>query len=654
MEHAGSPQEGPVFSPIANPEDRFDWLPVLHASLILILGLTAYSNTFRGEFVFDDFGNIMDNPQIRDLGNYLFRSSGYSQKPNRFIGLLTFALNYRLGGLNVTGYHAVNLAIHITNALLVYALVVTSFNTPVLKSCSLRGEARAVALVTAMLFVAHPIQTQAVSYVVQRFASLATTFYLATIIQYARLRLTMDAGRTGRTGIALAYCGVLVTAALGMKTKEIAFTIPLMAALYEGLFFEGRWRRRVLSLLPLLLTLGIIPATLLDLRGPVGDLLSDAADVTRLQTSLARLDYLRTEIAVSTIYVRLLILPIGQNIDHDYPVYSSFLAPRVLFAAVLLLSLAGIAAALLYGTRPGSRMRCDPGGRLVTFGIAWFFLSLSIESSVIPIVDVIFEHRVYLPSVGFFLAATTALAFATRRCASRKGGRALVIIGMSLAVALTMQTFRRNEVWATELSLWSDSVEKSPMKARPHNNLGQALGKAHREGEALPHLLAAVRIDPTDSRAINNLGRAYFALGRQAEAAEAYRKALLLDPSFPEPYFNLGRLHMRDPSRLEEAAAMFAKAIELRPTYAEAYGNLAAVWNDLGRPEEAVKLLIGAEPIVSQRPVAQYQLGLGYVALGDRGAAEQQVKILERLSPALAVRLRQDLAMSGAGREPER
>jgi Flp pilus assembly protein TadD len=622
----------------------------MHASLILILGLAAYSNTFRGEFVFDDFGNIVDNSQIRDVANFLFRSSGYDRNPNRFIGFLTFALNYRLGGLDVTGYHVVNLAIHVTNAILIYALVVLSFRTPVLKSASLGAQAGAVALVTAMLFVAHPIQTQAVSYVVQRLTSLATMFYLGTIVQYVRLRLAMDAGRTSWISLSLGYGGVLVTAALGMKTKEIAFTMPLMAALYEALFFEGGCRRRALALLPLLLTLGIIPASSLNLRRPVGDLLSDAVDVTRLQTSLARLDYLRTELAVITTYLRLLVMPVGQNVDHDYPVYSSFLAPRVFFSALLLISLAGIAAVLHYRTRPGSRMRWDPAGRLVSFGIAWFFLSLSIESSIIPIVDVIFEHRVYLPSVGFFLTASMALAFVTRRFASRRGGRALLVVGTSLAVALAMLTFRRNEVWATELSLWSDSVEKSPLKARPHNNFGQALGKAQREGEALPHLLAAVRLDPTDSRAINNLGRTYFALGRQVEAEDAYWKAIRLDPSFPEAYFNLGRLCMRQPSRLEEAAAMFARAIELRPTYAEAYGNLAAVWNDLGRPQEVVKLLVAARRLVGQRPVAQYQLGLGYLALGDRAAAERQVEILEQLSPALAARLRQDLAMSGPGR----
>ncbi len=640
-----------MHSPVTHDRgSRSRWLPVLQPLVILGLGLAAYCNAFRGDFVFDDFGNIVHNPQIRDIANYLFHSSGYNQNPNRFIGFLTFALNYRLGGLNVTGYHAVNVAIHLANALLIYGLVLMSFRTPVLERSSIARDAHAVAFVTAILFVAHPVQTQAVSYVVQRLASLATTFYLATILQYVKLRLTMDSGRTSWTGTALAYCCVLVTATLGMKTKEIVFTLPLMAALYEALFFQGGWRRRALTLLPLLATLGIIPVTLLSLRGSVGDLLSDATDVTRLQTSLPRLDYLRTEFVVITTYLRLLVVPAGQNVDHDYPVYSSFLAPRVLFAALLLTMLAGTALVLRRRTKPGGLARFDAAARLVSFGIAWFFLSLSVESSFIPIVDVMAEHRVYLPSVGFFLTVSTALAFATRRWAPRRGGRALVVVGTSLAVALAILTYRRNEVWATELSLWSDSVEKSPLKGRPHNNFGQALGKAHREREALPHLLTAVRLNPTDSRALNNLGRTYFALGRHVEAAEAYWKALYVDPSYPEPYFNLGRLHMGDPSRLEEAAGMFAKAIELRPTYAEAYGNLAAVWNDLGRPEDAVRLLVAAQAIVSQRPVAQYQLGRGYVALGDRAAAERQVEIIERLSPALAERLRQHLAMSGLGR----
>ena len=171
--------------------------PLFAVFLILFLGILVYSNTFHVPFVFDDDGSIINNPDIRDISGFIAAALGFGVFPSRVVGYLTFALNYRFGGLDVTGYHVLNLAIHLANALLVYALVRLTFRTPHLAGSQLAPRAGTVALLCALLFVVHPVQTQAVTYVVQRLTSLATFFYLLAVVLYAAGRLRIEDGRKG-------------------------------------------------------------------------------------------------------------------------------------------------------------------------------------------------------------------------------------------------------------------------------------------------------------------------------------------------------------------------------------------------------------------------------------------------------------------------
>ena len=629
-------------------EPRRRWLrAVAGPAAVALLGLAAYAGTFGAPFAFDDDSSIVENRLIHDLPAFL-GGAGYRHTPTRFLGNLSFALNYRLGGLDPAGYHAVNIAIHILNALLLWALVRATFRTPRLRGSSIASWSGPVATAAALLFVAHPIQTQAVTYVVQRFASLATTFYLLAVLLWARWRLSREAGAGGLPGAA-SYLAVLLALFLGMRTKEIAFTAPLAIALYELWFFEGSWRHRLPWLIPVLAMLAVIPADLLRLHEPVGRILSDVVETTRVQTSMSRLDYLITELAVIATYLRLLVLPVGQNLDWDYPLYHSFLEPRVMLAVLVLAALLAVAF-LLHGGRLARRLGLapDPAGRVVSFGVVWFFLALSVESSVIPIVDVIFEHRAYLPSAGIFAAAATGLGLAALRLAPSRP--AAVTLGAAGAAALVLAgaTWARNEVWESNLSLWSDAAAKSPRKSRPHDNLGLALAHMGLEPQAVVRFREAIRLDPLNVRAWNNLGVALEKLGQTAEAEAALRTAIQVQPDHPEAHHNLGRISLVDRGRYEEAAALFRRAIALRPDYPEAYANLAAALNAMGRYRDTVQLLEPAAALIRAQPHAHFNLGLAYTALGNLGAARGEVQLLAGLSPDLAARL-QGLVTSAAG-----
>jgi protein O-mannosyl-transferase len=546
---------------------------------VLLLGLFAYSNSFHGPFVFDDRQNIRDNPLVRDLGRLLGDLSGYRAQPNRFLAYLTFALNYRLGGLEVFGFHLVNVAIHLLCAAVVYALVVLTFRTPRLGRSALAPWRTQLAFAAAALFVAHPLQTQAVTYLVQRITSLATLLYAVALLLYARWRLAHEAREWAPATRAVAYALALIAAVAAMKTKEIAFTWPLAVVLYELCFFGPR-PRRALLLVPVLATLLVIPATLLDLHAPAAGIVSAAAARTRVETALPRLDYLRTELAVVVEYLRLLVLPVGQNLDHDFPVQRSFLAPRVLASLTVLLALLAVAAWLYRRAEPrGTRPPLDPAARLVAFGIGWFFLALLVESSVIPIDDVINEHRVYLPSIGFFAAVACGGALLLSRMRGADPGRLVALTALLLAIVLAVATLRRNAVWGTDVSLWADAAVKSPNKVRPLNNLAAALATAGFPEEGVLALRRAVTLEPRNPIVRGQLGAALASLRRTSEAEVEMREAIRLDPARPEHVFNLGLL-LSKTGRADEAKTWFRRYLELAPETAGGMRRFASTFVD--------------------------------------------------------------------------
>ena len=258
--------------------------PVSHFLLIAVLAILVYSNTFNVPFLFDDNPNIVENPIVMDLKYFTQPSEAeifsgtfqYKEFMKRFIGYLSFALNYKAHGLDVRGYHITNLLIHIINGILLYSLVMLTFRTPWFSDSYLNDKSRVVALFSALLFVSHPVQTQAVTYIVQRFASLATMFYLMSLVFYVtwRLRTAVRSSESGAWKNHIIYIMSLVSAVLAMKTKETAFTLPLAIMLYEFLFFKGKVKMRLLRLMPLILTMLIIPLTYFgldsDIDKPIG------------------------------------------------------------------------------------------------------------------------------------------------------------------------------------------------------------------------------------------------------------------------------------------------------------------------------------------------------------------------------------------------
>jgi tetratricopeptide (TPR) repeat protein len=602
--------------------------PALAVALIMVIGLLAYSNTLHVPFQWDGKEFVGDNPIVKDLTYFLepSRAKGieyYGALKGRYVGYLTFAVNYRLHGTDVTGYHLVNIAVHLLNALLVYLLVLLTFRTPYLAGSEFRRHSGYVALFSGLLFVSHPLQTEAVTYIFQRLASLVAFFYLLSLVLYVKYR---NGGKSlTRRSAATLYLVSLVSAILAMKTKENAFTLPVVIALYELFFYRGHLKARAASLVPFFLTMAIIPLSILDVGSRPSGMLRQIGDIG--YAGLSRTEYLLTQFRVIVTYIRLLFLPVGQNIDYDYPVYGSLWNSQVALSLLLILGLLCLAAYLFHLSRRGSAAL-----RLISFGILWFFVTLSVESTIIPIPMLIDEYRLYLPSVGAVLAVTAAFFLMAERLGKKHSMNAAVGTLVSASLVFCFATFERNSLWKSEIALWADTARKSPNKSRVYNNLGNAYDSGGFGDRAIEIYFKALRVDPRNAKAYYNLGIAYKEKGRLDDAIEQFRKAVEIKHDYGDAHNNLGIAYAAK-GVMEEAIGHFRAAIESNPYKAVYYKNLGAAYADMGRLDGAIEAYQSGLRLEPDNADIHNNLGVAYARRGELDEAVRHMEASVGLNP---------------------
>lgn len=615
----------------------------IHVIIIAVLGFLIYSNALRADFVFDDQIYIIDNPAIKDF-SYFLNPLQVLQLPHftadftyafitRIAGYLTFALNYHLHGLDVTGYHVFNLLVHIISALLVYFLTRLIFQTPFFINAQQEEQhipfltPNVFALFAALIFVSHPIQTQAVTYIYQRVTSLATLFYLLSILAYVKSRLSSAA--PSKYGL---YAISLISAVTAMLVKEISFTLPVMIALFEFFLYQGAYKKRVIALAPFFFTMLVIPSALFIAEGDFSlEDINDSLHTLASFPDVSGTDYLFTQFRVIVTYLRLLFLPVNQNVDYDYHVYHSFFALPVALSFLFLLFLFSLGIYCFFRSKDkGVKGRYEL--RIISMGTLWFFITLSIESSIIPIKDIIFEHRLYLPSVGFVMALMGTVALIVRKARSTTISKALMAIIVCSVVVLGGAAYARNRVWKTNVSLWEDVVKKSPSKARPHNNLGVAYENEGRIDDAIRAYLLAIQRDPLYEEAHYNLGLAYDKKGRTDDAVRELFTAIQIHPRHAQAHNNLGIIYGRE-GRTEDAIQEFLIVKQLTPNAVKAYNNLGIMYAREGRTDDAVKEFAAAIRLNPDYADAHYNLGITYRTQGSFDEAVREFQTVLRLKP---------------------
>jgi tetratricopeptide (TPR) repeat protein len=540
-----------------------------------LVALAAYWNSFSGTFVLDDTTSILGNTTIRHLWpmGRVLSPPAHSGVGGRPVTNLSYAINYALGGTMAWGYHVFNLAVHILAGLTLFGLVRRTLLRPALNP-RFGNVAMPLAFAVAVLWVLHPLQTSAVTYVAQRAESLMGLWYLLTLYCFVRSQepgaRSQEIGRqrpeSGNSAFsfqpsAFWLFASILSCVLGMATKEVMVTAPLMVLLYDrtfvsGTFREARRRHRWLYV-------GLASSWML-----LGWLMRDLSQRgVGFGHNVSWWVYALTECRVIVQYLELSIWPHPLVFDYGMNVVQG--AAEAAFYALII---AVLAAATVWGLcrRP-----------ILGFIGAWIFIILAPTSSVVPVVgQPMAENRMYLP-----LAALIALVVAGLY--TLVGRRSLPVFVM-LAVVFGLLTACRNADYQSQLSLWGDTVAKRPGNARAHDSLGNALLDAGRVKDAIREYTTALRLAPDDPREHYNLAYGLAVAGQPGEAMVRYQEALKLDPNYVEAHNNFG-VALAAAGRLEEAVGQYETVLKLQPDNAEAYYNLGRADYQMNRLPQAIE-----------------------------------------------------------------
>lgn len=609
----------------------------LLALFLVAAGLIVYANNYDGEFNFDDFDTVVDNPVIQTLPLFWASLLSGPESPNtplsgRPVVALSFALNFAAGGLDVRGYHLVNNLIHILAGLALFGLIRHSLLLP--RFIDRFGPAaNGYALVVALLWLVHPLQTEAVDYLTQRTEIMMGLFYLLTLFGAAGgLRSPQP---RGWYGLAVGSC------LLGMGCKEVMVSAPVVVLLYDRLLVAGSFRGALGKRRGFYLALAATWAALVFFL-----LNSSRAATVRFDIAdLSPLDYFRTQLEVVLHYLRLVFWPWPLVLDsQDWLIVREFSAALLLPGAIL----GALLALTVYGLRRG-----------VWWSLlgAYFFLTLAPSSSLLPVyTEIVAERRMYLPLAAVIVLVVFLVDAGGRRLwknpAPLRQGVSLAGVAV-LAVGLGTLTWRRNLDYRTAVGLWEDSVAKRPGNSRAFNNLGEALVREGRFAEAIGPFKESARLKSGDGEvhSYSNLGATLAKLGQFEEAIAAHRKALELTPDDAVGHYNLGNalLAVND---LAGAIDSFKQAIALNPKLYPAQGNLGLLLmqqGDLAGAEGHLQVLLQLAP----------QQATGYMFLAElrvkQGRLEEAIALLrqaltlqpdsqeiaDRLATALANRDRQ-------------
>ena len=596
------------------------------AAVLVIVGFAIYWNTLPAPFTFDDDHAIVINEQIRHVSTSLSPTERGSPLAGRPLVSVSFAINYALGGLNVRGYRLVNIALHVICGLLLFAIAARTTN---------------LAFAIALIWMVHPLVTEAVNYVSQRTELMMGAFFLLTL--YAAQQAAPVSASVRRPAYALrararprrgeqpdttdvnqskAWLALsVVCCAMGMACKETMVVAPLVVFLYDRTFVFGSFRealRRRWPYYAALCATWVVLAALL-WSSPRGDSAGFAG------ASVSPWEYLLNQSVMIVRYLRLAVWPRGLVLDYGEPVPLTFadVAPYAVAVTALL-----AATIIALARRPA-----------VGFPGAWFFLTLAPTSSLVPIsTEVGAERRMYLPlmAIVVLVLTTAARAFQVRESATTadlKGSRRMAMLcTVVIAAVLSVATFQRNAEYLSGLTLWQSVLDRWTPHARAHRNLAAELKLAGRRTEELTHLRAAVE-DLPEIR--NLLGLELLSVGKIDEGVDALARFIRerpSDPNVPDARAALGAalLGRKD---YERARFEYTELVKIRPNDADALSNLGIALASLGRNDEATHAFersVAADPL---NGLSQRNLALHLLQLDDFDGAVRHAREAVRLTP---------------------
>ena len=544
---------------------------------ILVLGGLVYGNHLQNPFQFDTVAYITNHHRLDNINEQLNINYLWKEFIHRGLLQISLAFNVHLDGFRTFGYHLINMLLHLINSVLVYFVTLGIWSyLGSINSQSKDDETRFVALFTAVFFLIHPIQTESVVYIMSRSEVFAATFYLSSFLLF-QIYVVRD--RPIKTAFKILVLFLISTAfILGFSVKQTVITLPLMLLLYfifgqESESTSIRWLKRRKWGIGFIIMIGV---SLLFHK-----LLTDELFLIGESTAgedIGRLNYMLTQPAVIFYYYfKLLLFPINLNIDPDIQLITNWWSWKFITA------LTGIAGLVYFCCRAKEN-------RILLYFICWFLIVLSPSSSIITLSDLAAEHRTYLASYSFYAVLAYCVYKVPQLVLPNHSTRCkniVLVISIFVSIIFSGLTIQRNKIWASEVLLWNDTVNKSPQKIRPVINLGHAYTTAGNVDLAIKYFEKALALNPNIFATNYNLGNLYLKRGGEEDALRLLQTAALIRPKIPETHELLGEIYLKR-KQIELAEFHLKRAVEIKPDYAISMRNLGLIYYfHLNKPEEA-------------------------------------------------------------------
>ena len=525
---------------------KWDYLLV---STLILLGIIAYTTSFSGVFLLDDHPHITSNPYLLSERTFTEKVVGLFQLGRPVVNL-SILVNHRVSGFQIFSYHLLNLLVHLGAGITLYLLIC-------LVQQILSRPNIWLAFFAAALWLLHPIQTQAVTYIIQRAESLMGLCYLLTTYFSLKWFATLN-----RRWVSWA----LVSFFVGIGSKPILVTAPFVVLMFDRFLFPKTWHETLKRSLGLYLgfVVGLITLTLLVIFSPMDK--NSGFSVEKLSV----LDFLMSQFGAVLYYLRLILWPDSLALD-----YSWGLAGSLTEIVIPMIIVMGLIASGIYGFHKR---------KIWGFLILLYFILLAPSSSLIPIKDLMVIHRLYLP----LAAVSILLVYGLHYLMSSKG--VLNLILCLLIVTLCISTLVRNTTYHSESRMWEDVLRKRPNNPRAHNELGNAFLSEGRADEAYLHFQRAFEIEPDNPGPLMNLSNHHAYRGDLVGGEVFLQKALLIKPDYADAHYNIANIRLQQ-NRFEEAIGIYKKVIELKPDYSEAYTGQAVAYMNLNQIPKAWDLV---------------------------------------------------------------
>lgn len=590
-------------------------------ALLFVLLAVIYGNSFDCSWHHDDYDNIVNNKYIRinDLSLHNLEKTLYGITPrdtwSRPLAYLSFSVNYYIGGMDVFGYHVVNVSIHYLAAVILFLFVYRTLQLPLLAE-RYGSYAYSIALLSTLLWAIHPIQVTAVTYIVQRMASMVSLFYVLAMYWYLKGR---TAGRVRTSLIYFSLC--LLSFLLAMGSKQNAAMLPVSLLLYDLLLIQGISKEHIVKTARILLVPVVAAVVLVVIY-----MLQDFSMIDYEYRIFDMGERLLTQPRVFFYYISLLLYPLTSRfmLIHDIVISKSLFLPWTTCA-----SLAGLAAILAFAILKAKQTP------LISFCILFFFLNHLIEGSFLSL-ELIYEHRNYLPSMFFFLPISIGFWDALEFFSKKKVVASVFVGAMGfIIILLGVSVFMQNDLYKDEETLWSDNARKTPNLHLPHQNLGSVYLRAGRLTEAFTEFQTALRSKLSGN--IQNKYKTYMALVyyyilvNDWESAESYLNAVLTwDPQRAD-FINIKGVMLFKKNRMDEAEATLRKAISIDPDDTAFHSNLATVLLRKGKHAEAMREAQRALLLYPDSWKAYFVISDTYKAKGDQRMADHFYRIGQRI-----------------------